>query len=444
MAFEGKNNEIAFPPLPRWPAEVYPDEAAHGFFQRLALENNQASVRTLATSLGLNARNIVPEAFLEMGLRFPVRNRDELAAATPKLRGKMVTFREQKFRYPRDWSTRRLRVCPGCLGERKYHRSWFDLNILAICPIHGCQLVESVESDRFGWWYPEIGVGPTTGLSVAAVMPRIEPTESFERYVLGRLGVIPEWKIPFLDGVALYQIIDIAERLGRARQEGWSKKRPVRCKRITADWRAQVSAGFDVLRGGPDEIGKSLRNYVLGNGIAASDSRIYFRFHKYWGWLWNDLLHVDSSPLLDCVRGIIVEIAAHEGIYSRRNLSAIRRRKETVNFDNLSARLNLTKRQLRRLVFKFGLADRKCANDQSVHFKTDQAARIEMLFQDLIDRNECAKILAVPVTEFDKCLQKYNLSPVIRLGGAQKTFDRFSKKETLKIAASVGAVSTLK
>jgi len=432
MAFEIPSDENIFPPLPRWPAEVYPDEAAHGFFQRLTLENGQASVRTLATNLGLNARNILPESFLELAMRFPALNRDELVISTPRLRGNIVTFRGQQFRYPRDWSTRRLRVCPGCLGEKAYHRAWFDLNVLGVCPIHACQLIDSAEGDQFGWWYPQIGVGPTTGLSVVVAMPRVEPPESFERYILGRLGIMTPLPIPLLDAIELYKVVDFVELCGRVSINGWSRKAPRRLQKFSDDWRRQMYIGFEIAKFGSARIVELLQKYVANSQFNPRERKINFNIYDYWGWVYPAILSLNESRITVLLRRSIEEISAERGVYARKGGSVDRRLRDAIGIKDLSGQLGIGLRLLRHVTNRIGLTEEKCPRGQGLYFGSDDVRKIKIAVDDLVTSSEAAAILNFSWKKFRTFCRKSAITPFFTTRNAARSY--FLRSEIIKAA----------
>jgi len=427
MAFENTGGGKCFPPLPRWPAEVYPDEAAHGFFQRLTLENRQVSVRTLATNLGLNARNIVPETFLDLTLRLPSRNREELIGATPRLRGNMVEIRGQKLRFRRDWSTRRVRVCPGCIYEKPYHRFWFDLNMMNKCPIHSCSLVDGVGNDRLSWWYPEIGILPSSGNSVAAYHNRVGAEKSFEHYVLGRLGVLPPWNITFLDSVELYQIVDVAEILGLAKKMGWASKRPKWRSKMDSEWRQLVSDGFSILTGGKENVREFLQTYSNQRNVRAPSKGITYLYARYWGWLHDALRLIDKGELARSVTDEMSAIAAENGVYSKRTQSRMSANMHYTKFSDLVKILGVPRDFLREVTNKIGATEEFCHRGQTLYVPNGSIPEIKYLLLDLITVPQALKLLNVSRYRFPAYCEQNGVSVFLASKGNIAT--RFRKSD---------------
>jgi hypothetical protein len=124
-------------------------------------------------------------------------------------------------------STSRRRFCSGCIAERPFHRSWWDIVCVRKCPLHGCDL-ESTFGDgrRLTWSWPEFDNGPD-GRPLGRAMPRIDGRHMLEHLVLRRLGLVAdEVAHPLLDDAELFEIIDICGHVGRFLAHPWARGAP--------------------------------------------------------------------------------------------------------------------------------------------------------------------------------------------------------------------------
>lgn len=421
------------PPLAAWPAFAYEQEPAHGFFQRLAQSNRVFSTRGLATDLGLNGRNPDVGELLEFCLKFPVANAERLVEATPLLSERHVRLAGQTFRRVRDWSLTQPRVCPACISEGPFHRTWFDLNSVSDCPFHGVSLVDGVGDDLLAWWHPTIGEVPS-GATVAVAHPRIEPPETWERYLLGRLGFIEPWRILFLDDVELHHIIDAADLLGFASLNGWRSEALFRRRYSAAQRREAVREGFSFLCEGENGIRRCLSTYAEGGTVLAEPGRVNFTIYTYWGWLRDAVRALPVGKCADAIRTTMEAAALERGVASRKP-RVPHASVEVFTLYRLAETLGISAHALRTIALKLGLTT-KISNKSDCHFFQRTAVdTLRSVLADLVDRADAIKLVGTDDSSFDQHCAAAGIEPLVRMGGRARIHDHFRKADLERLTA---------
>jgi DNA-binding transcriptional MerR regulator len=133
------------------------------------------------------------------------------------------------------WITERRRWCPACWTEdlegeslpgrpqlwNLHRRFWWSVSAVAHCPFHNCKLIDTCPypgCDRPVFCYVGSMVQCQHGHSLLEALPTpVAPERTTpDRYILGRLGVVPAVASPLLDKGTLEEAIEIMTRLGYA------------------------------------------------------------------------------------------------------------------------------------------------------------------------------------------------------------------------------------
>jgi hypothetical protein len=200
--------------VPAWPVEAYPFEPVHGLFARFAERNGQTSTAVFASHVGLNWTHPNLHELVSFCSKYPVRNLDKVIAATPAPTDKRLIINGQVFNPNIDWSIYQPRVCEGCLHEAAYYRNWWDITAIHHCPIHDRPLIARKDGAKLTLWFSRVGETPNGG-RFARFAPRVEiSAHKWERYLLGRMGVLPPQPNLMLDSADLCHVIEAAELLG--------------------------------------------------------------------------------------------------------------------------------------------------------------------------------------------------------------------------------------
>lgn len=164
-------------------------------------------VRTVAASVGIDAA--------------------ELAFDTAIVSSRSVLLRGERLRR-RQWSVHAGRsACPQCLTEdasgtafdplpRSWHRAWWDVRALTVCPRHGAVLLTCCRycGAPFDFRSTSVAKCPN-GHAIRSQRPRHVKNFAGDAYVVGRLGGAPRIRNEFLDGGHLADAIEAIELVGR-------------------------------------------------------------------------------------------------------------------------------------------------------------------------------------------------------------------------------------
>ena len=402
------------PPLAAWPAEVLPDEPAHGWFQRLAEANSAYSASKLAVLLALNGRNLDPAELLDFCLKFPVKNIQTLISTTPVTTDHGVRLGGQIFNAVTDFSLRRPRVCPPCIGESRHHRNWFDLQIIGGCPVHGTPLTGGPAHDRLSWWHPQVGVTPS-GLDLAEVAsPPEAETFAWERYVLGRLGVLPPQDVPLLDSAPMDEVARVAVLLSVT--EGVAG----RSTRRLEDRATLAGSGFTALKHGSEHLESVLRQLVReGKGGEGARSRSLRQ-------LAARVPALQGGPLCETVRRVFARSLELETTLGRRVSSAyIRSDADVLDLKQFSKAIGLSPSKTRRLAQRLEVIPPSIGRNETYRFTSMAQQAIRSALGQAITRDEVASRLGLGPADLPSLIKAGLLVPLIRLGQPGPGGDRF-------------------
>ncbi len=354
---------VNIPPVSAWPEQVLPDEPVHGFFQRLAWANGQLSCRTLAAHLGLNGRNYDFKELLDFCGRLPAAGVENLATATPSRSLERVTLRGETFS-PTHFGFLHVRICSACVSESRHHRNWFDLAFLENCPIHDQTMVEGLDKERLARWHPSIGIMPYSGLDLSQPVRRVQPQETLGRYILGRIGCLLRWRIPFLDTYTCGSIVQVSDLIGRMRAFGWAPK-----LRSYSRWdtsrRLRAENGFSILRLGPAAVLAELESFTAGSIVSTSPGQISFASGSFYGWLNSASAELVKFPVGETFRTLMLQNASRSGVFARKGYQARFDYLGAETLTSFSRKLGLQPKKVRELGMKDGLF--RADGERSLH-----------------------------------------------------------------------------
>lgn len=142
---------------------------------------------------------------------------------------KSVFLRGEKMRR-RQWSVHfGRRACPACFASdldgsvipRPWHRAWWDVRAVTVCPLHGIPLIGSCGHCGAPLDFESNLIGRCrSGHPLWEVVPR--PVQHFagDEYIVGRLGGCPRMQNPVLDAGKLGEAIEAMDLVGRCRLGG--------------------------------------------------------------------------------------------------------------------------------------------------------------------------------------------------------------------------------
>jgi len=418
------------PPLPNWDKPRH-DEPAHGFFVRLAGLNNQLSASVVASSFGLNGRDLQPSECLDFAMSFPIANKERLLSATPTVNTATVTMFGETFRR-RDWSIDRRYFCPGCLAEDAYHRAYWDLVMFRHCPFHNQPLrCVDLSGHKVPWWSPSFEYSPF-GNSIIEHGNRVDlPQPTAEAYVLGRLGLTDTLVVPLLDELpTLAGVLPAIEFAGKLVLGGFRETRPSLAS-LGKD--SVTRAGFDLLQKGNDAIVQTLENLATDSSARGTrrDRGLEFLF----GWAYRAAK--DSSIYGTIFTDRMVEVAALREGHTRsvRKLKDVKRRIKLTDVTDLSQEFGVTEERIRRIAGLLGIS--KCQSEsfkRYVAFSVDEVRLIRRTLLEFIDRDGAAKLLDIPRPFFDCIVHRGLVRRFIRMNGTGSDMDRFRPEDIQSFA----------
>jgi hypothetical protein len=397
------------PPLRAWPSEAFADEPAHGFFVRLAARNGAHSTAVFADAVGLNGRNPDPDQLTEYCLRFPFRGHDTLIAGSPSTDGNHILLNGQRFHKARDWSMGKPRVCDACLGENRYYRNWWDLAVVSRCPIHDRPLLDGNGISRLSWRYPNIGQTADGHDLIAQGVARAESRyQSWDRYVLGRMGIVAPIVVPSLDECDLCAVIDVADLIGRAVRSGWGRAAPRRPKPHSEERRSLLSLAFQVLTKDGAGLDAFLCTY-LGPDARARRRR---RSEPFFGWFATSLNELEVTPLTAALRASMDRVAATLGVYRKRGPN--RDTGGLMTLKDLTRMFGIGTVPLLRIAVDLGIAHRT-RNKQLRHWFDDHAVALMRNYLDsLVLINDARAMLGCSPEEFASLMSIGSIKSVVR------------------------------
>jgi len=340
-----------------------PGEPASWLLRRLAERNGYHEPREFGAAFGLDfeaqARGCgTADLSLVSGL-----SAEGLAEWSPvSVEKNMISLRGQILRYPFDWdggvSGPAARACPSCIRSdlrygsgprafRPYVRAWWCLRDVHTCPVHLCALARLHAQ--------EVGAKPLpfwkTCEGIASVSVPASDVEA-DRYVLGRLGVMPERTFPILDGLPLGEASALLSWLG----ELANGTEPTDVRLMSPGEAARFrSEGLGLAREWPGRIHARLLELLHGRPeVARGFKGIYGRFYSR---LYDDRSNRDSHAGREILKDVF-EAHALEAYPFGPNETLFRKQPKQclrVNMAHAAQICGVERRAMGALIDAFGL-----------------------------------------------------------------------------------------
>ncbi|MCD1645401.1 TniQ family protein [Aurantimonas coralicida] len=340
-----------------------PGEPASWLMRRLGERNGYHEPREFGVAFGLDFEAQVRgfgTADLSLVSGLPAEG---LAEWSPVPVGKNeICLRGQVLRYPFDWdggfSAPAARACPRCIGSdlrygsgprafRPYVRAWWCLRDVQTCPIHLCALAR-VHTQQDGaeplpFWKACEGIdsAPVPASDVEA-----------DRYVLGRLGAMPELTHPILDGLPLGEASALLSWLG----ELANGTEPTDIRSMSPGDAARFrSKGLELAGEWPGRIHARLLELLHGRPQAARGFKgIYGRFYSR---LYDDRSNRDSHTGREILKDVF-EAHALEAYPFGPNETLFRKQPKQslrVNMVHAAQICGVERRAMGALIYAFGI-----------------------------------------------------------------------------------------
>ena len=388
-------------PFSRWNLEPYGDEPAHGYFARLVASEQHNSARRYAVELGLNGRDVVPGELLAtvMQLPLPEEWRDRLLHATPTMSGGGVVMGGQRF-HKRQWSATRRRYCPGCIAEAAYHRCWWDLSSVRVCPFHGVPIRDAAPGGKvLRFWWPHFDAD-ADGNHLGASHGRLPDRSGLESYLVGRMGMGfgPRISSPSLDRFDAGDAIRFCEEVG-ARLAGT----PDPAAGYDLCWRglSQLSSHLTEWLGREVPETERRRGYVVAFGTPDAGGKPRFRASDIMQSVMKKTLAAMNSPVPRMLTEKDFEAA-------------------DVGIEALAQRLGVYRRAVTETAGLLGILPQREWYRARVLFTPDEALAIEHAVGGAVSFQEATVLLKLPRLELTSLVKAGLLNPVRGLRRGQR------------------------
>ena len=208
-----------------------PVEPAHGVLLRLCARNGRNGVSSFATSLGVQLRNALAGRDVAQITELAGLSYSATVWWSPvvSVADRVVTIAGEHISLG-DWSVAKRRHCPECLRHDvdlahdlglpadwlASHRSYWDVQSIGACPVHGAALVEACRccGTSLGWRDARRLVCPSCRADLTQASESLD--DPLGRYVSARLGIIRSERPKILDDLPLRQAVRLCGKLGRA------------------------------------------------------------------------------------------------------------------------------------------------------------------------------------------------------------------------------------
>lgn len=390
--------DIRTAPFSRWSVENAPDEPAHGYFARLVAAEGHSSVTRYADGIDVDTRYTHPETLLGVLLKLPLteERKARLRNATPRRDGEGVWLAGQRFNVT-DFSFSSRRWCPGCLHESAHHRAWWDIAAIRECPFH-CQPLhdEDEMNNPVRWWWPVMHMSPR-GVMLSKQMARIEAPETFEAYIIGRLGFGPLMAAPLLDQSDLGTVIDVCQLIGRLLSSPFTYDIPSLSPEM-------AEIGFQAMRLDAANFVEALRAWIRAS--VPQDVRTH-GYGFVFEWIIQRWWLLLDRRLTDMLQKVFRKALALEGRGSPDPLTSDAFVEDEVSLAALARRMGVAKNGVATVADMLGYLPSRERYRGLVMFDPTEADAIEFHWHQMANRAQAGKMLGLTFQE---------IKPLIKAG----------------------------
>jgi hypothetical protein len=394
-------------------------EPAHGLFVRIAELLHYDNAARLARKCGLEGGFPNPGDILSALHALPLKEFDELERWTPIVTPTAVTLAGETFRR-NDWSVAVRRYCPECMIESSHHRAWWDLKVIARCPLHDLPLKQETPAGAQLQWRD------TDFVRLAGELARgRQPTQarrsvpvSFEAYVLDRLGVLPRLEASWLDELSLADVTDVVRWTGKLVIGGWRRDTPGSDSPEFRDDHV-IAAGYRVAQAGELSIVRLLTE--IGRN---SPEHVPSLQHSF-GWIYPCLMAVNRRAGAAWMLGLVREAADSLGVSGLRYRYQVQNR-HTFTVQDVAAITRLRRGAVLNLAQLAGIEPHKLGEKKRHRFDRPQ---LELMFSALgnsFGREHAARRVGLDQGSFDRLARKGIFGDRIRRCTNDNRQDRFT------------------
>lgn len=304
-----------------------------------------------------------------------------------------------------------LMGCPQCLHDTMNdidaaHFGLWQLTSIRTCATHNCHLVSLPKApgtrDRFDF------IHLISGFSPPEPQGANEHDLVFERYLRNRIEEGPgnSW----LDRLPFHVAAQTCEGFGLLLTRGAKARRETT---TAAQWAAAGTAGFEVLRHGPDAFRQKLKDIQRAHPI---DNTLYrTRYRVFFEWL----RHRDDDPQFDVIRDLVREFIFRNFPISEGSIVLGHPCPEQYvhSLSTARSRYGLSGWKLARRLASMGLAERNASGQGFVlnaYVPTAIINDIATDFDTLLNATEAGKYLGV---------ERFMMAKLTKPGLVEKYFD---------------------
>ena len=292
--------------------------------------------------------------------------------------------------------------------------------MLRACPIHGQALVDRTSAgERIMLWHPELGDQD--------VDYPIDDPLGLERYVLGRMDVMPRTFNPFLDEESLADIIRVAVLFGRARDAGALSVPKVHPAKLRSKY---AGLGFDILAGGHSGLVKFLVDNAIERGFSPNTSAVPSGVQDAVGWIARALYQLGDCTLASKCKAALTAAAHHLLIFTRRGRDEVTEMPaDRLTLQACAAAVRLSPLKCKEVAVRLGLTRQKIRRPQCHAFTNADVAHIRLEVENTLGFDEASAALGLDHISFARLCPEVGLFPLVRLGGVTFRSDRYREAD---------------
>lgn len=405
MSSQTLTTEPASLPMSIWPAETFPLEPVQGWIHRAAERNYAFSTDTFVDSLGVSGRDWDYDELLKIVQQMPIDGYAEIEHCTPKRsnEGYEICGHKVPFRFI---SKSERRVCPQCLEEERYVRTWFDFVPIATCPHHDVALVEGLPNDPLDWRHTEIG-WTRSGVKLGAEHATPQIASELDHYIVGTLSGTEVSQVDHLRGLRLDEVLTASICVGKL-YRGNENLLPT-----TARVRELSQVGFEPLGQGYEAIAELLRQADwLQTGYDRS------RYEARCNGVSKMLAGIDDERLRHLIADTFARVRVQNGLATPSGrLSKYDGEDDLLNLKGAALRLGLSPQTLRGLLRKLAIEAKRCERTRAHRLTQEQLAKVRSYIKEALDPDDAARLLGCTRQDLRSLVARRLLKPDFQMAG---------------------------
>lgn len=368
-------------------------EPAHGYLLRLSSrygcspDRLASRLRLSGLTRGENVQRLADLAEVDAALLIANSPVVRARARTVDLAGEILLLS--------DWTMSSRRWCPACLAEdagrgehAAYHRTWWDLMSISVCPIHRIAM-----HDRCGrcarptaWasgWIDRC----TCGALFASQEAAVDHATGWSRYMASRLGApVIRNGAPAADRIPLRILPRLLARFGSALRGQW-RSTPPQC----SDADLEICRSEALLHIDDPRVPFMA---ALDRMIAGRESRPAGLIGAY-GWIYSHWLSFAGTDPAGIFGGLLREHAISRNVIATEEPILNGPMADTLSLTGLANRLGLSFEHAKKILLKEGALDGATRQGVAASISIDVAEDLQSRRSCLLLRKDVEQILGV-------------------------------------------------